>query len=165
MNEKSKKAAGKAFLALTAVIALAAMIFSVYMGGQKKVVEKFYNSLVRSDGEGVSSCYSQDCSIAGTILQEMSDNLYRADAGFLEKDGGIVHVRVNFLEREMTDISECAYHYTVTYYNDDSDSFTTSPKRAVLVRRGLGWRIVSPQDPPEPKDYYIGINRAPAANS
>ena len=145
MNKKSSKAAGKIFLAFTAVIAIATMIFASYMGGQKKIVEKFYTSLVRSDSAGVTGCYPTDYGApAGVIIQEMRERYFSSDAGSLEKDGSIVHVRINYISRDMSDLSTCDYSYTVTYYNDDSDSFTTAPKTAGLVRRGFSWRISAP---------------------
>ena len=142
MKENNSKAAGKIFLAFAAAAAVLALIFSSYMGGQRKVIEKYYTAVSRNDFTNFGKCFRSgiDSSSQTSALYES----FESEAGYLRPEtGGIVHVRVNFKGRSMQNISEGDYYYTVSYYNDDADSLTTPELRFHLVREGISWKLDS----------------------
>ena len=142
MKENNSKAAGKIFLVIAAAAAVLALIFSQYMGGQRKVIEKYYTSVSRNDFSDFGKCFRSglDYSAETAALYDS----YTTEAGHLKTESSnIVHVRVNFKKRIMNDISESDYYYTVSYYNDDSDSVTTPEMKFHLVREGISWKLDS----------------------
>ena len=146
MKENDSKAAGKIFLVIAAAAAVLALIFSQYMGGQRKVIEKYYTSISRNDFSGFDKNFSADA-VSTDAPSAESEKLYGSfysEAGHLiPETGGVVHVRVNFRRRKMQNISEGDYFYTVSYYNDDDDSVTTPEMKFHLVREGISWKLDS----------------------
>ncbi len=141
MDEKrsgaaGRKTLGKIFLVFAAAVALAAMIFAAYMGGQKKAIEKFYTSLVRSDDAGMNSCISSGYDLTPEILAELETAFRETDT-----ENGIIHVRVDYAGRKMYGISEADYYFRLSFYNDDAQSYTMTAQKAHIVRNGLGWKM------------------------
>ena len=143
-NAAGRKAIGKIFLAFTAVIAVAAMLFASYMGGQKKVIEKYYDSFLSKNEQGIKSCLSAEFEAPDDLVQRCRDAYFKIEAGHLER-GGNVHVKINISGEEILSPSEAYCYFYFTFYNDDGKYFDSpSEMRVRLVRSGTGWKFAEP---------------------
>lgn len=138
----SKKAFGKIALAISAVICIAAFLTAQYLGGQKKTVNSYYTSLVRSEFSSFGDLFD-----SGVLSEETADKLSQENEEFLSKldleENDIIHVRVNFKGREMTSLTTGKYFFTVTCYDNNAHDITTGEKCFELVFSGMKWKLSS----------------------
>lgn len=141
MNEKSgKKTLCKILMIISAVICVCAFLAAQYLGGQQKIINKYYTALVREDFSSFDELFE-----SGVLASDSTNRLAAENSslisGLAPEENDTVHVRINFKGRDMTSFTEGKYYFTVTYFDGSAHDITTGEKYFELVYSGMKWKL------------------------
>lgn len=140
-TENKKKTIGKAVTAFTLVICILALIFSIFLGGQKKLINECYTAVVRANYDDLEDFFADTSDYESTekILKENYQKILSENEFELEETS-IMHIRINFMGRKFLSPLSNIYYYSVTYYDDSINSYTTE-KLSFEMKYNLGWKL------------------------
>lgn len=141
-NKKAGKTAAKILCFAALILAVCAMLFSSYMGGQKKTVKDYYTAIIRDEYSSFGKYFADGVLSDGDIDGLKSEYVSFTESFGLEEDS-TMHVRVDFERRSMKSFTEADYYFTVTYYDDDINSDTSELLMFSMKRIGSRWKLCS----------------------
>ncbi|MBQ8568555.1 MAG: hypothetical protein IJ446_04985 [Oscillospiraceae bacterium] len=141
-NKSGGKAAGKLFFFLSLILAIAALLFSMYLGGQQKTVNSYYTAIIRDDYSEFEKLFAEGI-YSDALKAELSSEYAAFAADFGLSENGIMHIRPDFICREMHSVTEADYTFTVTYYDDELHSYETQKLSFAMKRSGTKWVLCS----------------------
>lgn len=140
-TESKKKNIGKIIAILSLIICILALIFSIFMGGQKKLINEYYTAIIRDNYEDFGDFFTNSDDIENTekVLTEdynkiLSENEFELD------ETSLMHIRINFMGRKFLSPINNIYYYSVTYYDDSIHSYTTE-KLSFEMEYNFGWKL------------------------
>lgn len=141
-NKNGGKAAGKLFFFLSLIIAIVALLFSMYLGGQQKTVNNYYTAIIRDDYSSFEKLFPEGV-YSDELKAELSSEYAAFAADFGLSENGIMHIRLDFVSRKMHSLTESDYTFTVTYYDDELHSHETQELCFAMKRSGTKWVLCS----------------------
>lgn len=133
---------GRAVLTVCFIICIAALIMSMYFGGQAKTVNECYTAAIRENSSDMAELFADE-GAGSSVWEALSQEYLSMQSRFEFEDNSIMHVRINFKGRRQSSLTEGDFLYTVTYYDDNVHDYTTGQRTMKLVREGTKWKIAS----------------------
>ncbi|MGN0696995.1 MAG: hypothetical protein ACI4J5_09550 [Oscillospiraceae bacterium] len=133
---------GRIVLTVCFIICIAALIMSMYFGGQAKTVNECYTAVIRESSSDLTELFADE-GAGSSAWEALSEEYSSMQSRFEFEDNSIMHVRINFKGRRQSSLAEGDFLYTVTYYDDNVHDYTTEQRTMKLVREGTKWKIAS----------------------
>lgn len=129
------KLIGIIFCILSAVVMCVLFVYNIYLGGQMKLISKYFTAIERDDFDGYTACF------VSSIAEQLDENDFMNEKNALAekiKDNEKFKTSVTFDDRKKIGKGRYSITFDLTVYND-IEHFKLENVSMVLIRNGGKW--------------------------